>query len=66
VNTETFLQQTLARHQVERVELAAGVIVDEQVQVAAGACLVFGGGPKQIKRGRASRPEGTGEGTQFF
>jgi len=49
VNTQTFLQQTFAGDQVERVELAAGVIVDKQVQVALGTRLVLGGGSKQIQ-----------------
>src|SRR5450756_625514 len=65
VNAQALLQQTLAGDQVKRVELAAGIIVDEQVDVAFGASLVLGGGSKQIKRYRAPRPEGTSETTQL-
>jgi hypothetical protein len=31
IDSQTLLQQTLAGDQVERVEFAAGVIIDEQV-----------------------------------
>src|SRR4029079_8347671 len=66
VDSQTFLEQTLAGDQVKRVEFAAGVVINEQVQVAFRSSIAFGCGTKQVKRGRAPRPQGASESAQFL
>src|SRR6266702_1999294 len=60
LHSQLGLQQKLDVDQVQQAELAAGVVIDEDVEVAIRISFVSDCRAKHIERGRSHRPDGVG------
>jgi len=65
-HTKAFLKKTLGGNEVECIEGATRVVVDEEIQVAGGARLVAGGRAEQVERRCAMLPQPLCQGPKFL